>query len=167
MPHSTKYFCWLRRDDGVLETSPATSTGVRLVEMTFPFAAYEKSGADRLAIFADWLVRAVAAGAPELGINDDEAVSLKKRLSERGYSYVRTDKLKRAAGEPRCEVIYEHSPSNLTVTARCKLPNGQAVARRFREHPLLRDELSYGRAISKCLIDEDGQITVEPLEGFA
>jgi hypothetical protein len=134
--------------------------------MTFPFAAYEKSGADRLAIFADWLIRAVAAGAPELGINDDEALSLKQRLSERGYIYVRTDKLKGAAGEPRCEIIYEHSPSNLVVTARCKLPNGRAVARTFREHPLLPDELAYGRAISKCLVDEGGQIKVEPLEGF-
>jgi hypothetical protein len=134
--------------------------------MTFPFAAYEKPGADRLAIFADWLVRAVAAGAPELSINDDEALSLKQRLSERGYIYVRTDKLKRAAGEPRCEVIYEHSPSNLIVTARCKLPNGQTVARTFGEHPLIRDELAYGRAISRCVVGEDGQITVEPLGEF-
>jgi hypothetical protein len=156
----------MRRDGGVLETSPATSTGVRLVEMTFPFAAYEKPGADRLAIFADWLVRAVAAGAPELGINDDEALSLKQRLSERGYIYVRTDKIKRAAGEPRCEVIYEHSPSNLIVTARCKLPNGQTVDRTFGAHPLIRDELAYGRAISRCVVGEDGQITVEPLDGF-
>jgi len=31
--------CSMKRDDGVLETSPPTSTGVRLVEMTFPFVA--------------------------------------------------------------------------------------------------------------------------------
>nr|WP_166179877.1 hypothetical protein [Altererythrobacter segetis] len=137
-----------------------------MVEMTFPFAAYETPGADRLAIFADWLVHAVAAGAPELGIDDDEASSLKQRLSERDYIYVRTDKLKRAAGEPRCEVIYEHSPSNLVVTVRCKLPNGQSLTRTFRQHPLRPDELAYGRAISRCRVDQDGQITVEPLEGF-
>jgi hypothetical protein len=156
----------MRRDDGVLETSPSTSAGVRLVEMTFPLAAYEKPGADRLAIFADWLVRAVAIGAPELGIDEDEVLSLKQRLSERDYIYVRRDKLKRAAGEPRCEVIYEHGPSNLIVTARCKLPNGQAVARTFGELPLIRDELAYGRAISRCVVGEDGHITVEPLDGF-
>jgi len=134
--------------------------------MTFPFAAYERPGANRSAIFADWLVHAVVRGAPELGIDKDEASSLVRQLSDRDYTYVRRDKLKRATGEPRCEIVYEHTPSNLSVMVRCTMPNGRSIARTFKEHPLIRDELSYGRAISRCVVDEDGNITVEPPLGF-
>ena len=160
-----KVFCWLRRDTGVLERSPPVPGAARLVEMTFPYLAYGTPGADRLAIFADWLVRAVATGAPELGIDDNEAEELKSKLSAKGYIYRRTDKLKRTTGEPRCEIIYEHGPTELVVTARCKIPYGRTITRTLKKHPFERHELIYGRAITRCAVGEGDELLIESLDG--
>ena len=159
-----KIFCWLRRTRDVLELSD--TPGVRHVEMTFPYADYEVDEADRLAIFADWLVDAVSNGAPELGVDDDEIRALKAKLAEEQYTYKRTDKLKHAAGEPRCEITYEHGPDELVITARCKLPDGQTVSRTIRDHPFIRDELVYGGAISRCFVGEGNELMVETDDGL-
>ncbi|GAA4752509.1 hypothetical protein GCM10023264_19300 [Sphingomonas daechungensis] len=135
------------------------------MELTFPFAAYKAPGADRLAVFAEWLVNAIALGAPELGIDGEQVEALKQRLAEHNYTYVRTDKLRRSAGEPACLAIYAHSPTELTVTVNCKLPNGEAISRTLAEHPFSRDELVYGRAISRVILDEDRKLTVYAHDG--
>jgi hypothetical protein len=160
----SKVFCWLRRHDGGMERSD--TPGVRHVEVTFPYSAYEAPGADRLAIFADWLVRAVAVGAPELGIDGDEIQALTSKLAAERYIYTRTDKLKHHGGEPRCEVIYQHGPDDLVIIVRCALPDGRTVSRRLKEHPFIRDELVYGRAISRCLVGEGSELIVETDDGL-
>jgi hypothetical protein len=160
-----KVFCWLRREDGVFKTSPPDAPGTRLVELTFPFAAYEAPAADRLAVFADWLVNAIALGAPELGIDGEEVEALKQRLAEHNYTYVRTDKLKRAHGEPACLAVYAHAPTELTVTVKCKLPKGETISRTLDKHPFLRDELAYGRAISRVVVGQDRQLTAYSYDG--
>ena len=159
-----KVFCWLRRACDVVELSD--TPGIRHVEMTFPFVDYEANKANRLSIFGDWLVRAIAAGAPELGIDDDEIRTLLSSLASAHYTYVRTDKLKHTTGEPRCEIIYKHSPTDLEVTAKCKLPDGQTVSRTLDAHQFIRDELVYGRGIGRCTIGEGNDLIVEGYDGL-
>jgi hypothetical protein len=158
-----KIFCWLRADEAVFEQSD--TPGVRHLEWSFPFDAYEAHGADQLAIFADWLVRAVALGGPELSIDDDERNALKERLAAEHYVYTRTDKLKRIAGGPRCEVLYTHTPTELVIRAECELSEGRTIARTLRDHPFVRDELVYGRAISGCSIQDGDRLTLESALG--
>lgn len=155
-----KVFCWLRQEEGVLETSAPDLTGVRLVEATFPFARYSNPGSDRLDIFAQWLVQTVAQGAPELNIDDREKSELLRRLSAEQYTYIRVEKLKRAPDEPKCEVRYRHTPVDVMVTAICRLDDGQTLCRSLRDERFLRDELYYARTITKCSIVAD-QLVLE------
>lgn len=159
-----KAFCWLRRDQNVLDRSD--SPGVRHIEATFPYAAYGAAGAaGRLPIFADWLVTAIASGAPELRIDAEEAEGLKASLLAANYTYLRIDKLKHGAGEPRCEVRYRHGPSSLAVMAACKLPDGRTITRTLEDHPFGPHELVYGRAITRCAVGEGDTLRLETYLG--
>ncbi len=159
-----KVFCWMRRDKGVLE--PSVTPGVRHVEASFPFMNYEAaSETDRLVIFADWLVNTVSSGAPELGIDQDEAEALKRQLAGEQFTYSRLQKLKRVAGEPRCEVLYRHTPTGLTIVVTCKTTGGNTLTRTLPDPPFRRDELVYGRSISRCVVREDGALSLETYLG--
>ncbi len=159
----SKIFCWLRSDEGVFEG--ADTSGVRHLEATFPFDAYDTRGADHLAIFADWLVRTVATGAPELGIDRTQCSALAKTLSAEEYTYTRVDKLKAPTGQPKCEIRYQHTPWELVITVNCKLEDGRTITRTLREHPFARDELVYGKAITRCSVHDGDRLALESFLG--
>lgn len=159
-----KVFCWLRREKGVLDRSD--TPGIRHVEASFPWALYAAATEpDRLVLFADWLVNTLALGAPELNIDPSEAAALQQRLSAEHFTYLRTDTLKRAPGDARCAVVYRHTPTQLVILATCKPFEGEPVTRTLEDHPFPRDELVYGRAITKCVLRENGDLELETYQG--
>jgi hypothetical protein len=159
-----KVFCWLRREKGVFERS--NTPGVRHIEASFPWAPYAAAlEPDRLVLFADWLVETLALGAPELNIDLGEAAVLKQRLSEEHFTYLRTDKLKRAPGDARCTIIYHHTPTKLVIHATCRPSEGEAITRTLEDHPFPRDELVYGRAITRCMLGENGDLALQTYKG--
>lgn len=157
----SKVFCWLRQQPGVSEVG--TSPKVRHIERTFPFVSYDAYDNDRLRLFADWLVETVAQ-APELGISGDEAESLKAQLAAVDYAFTRTDKLKPTPEYSRCNIVYHHTPTKLSVRASCTLCDGRCIERDLDDPPFMRDEMVYGRAIGTCF-EEKGILRLSSSRG--
>jgi hypothetical protein len=159
-----KVFCSLRRENGVFERGD--TPGVRHIEASFPWAHYAAAlEPDRLVLFADWLVNTLALGAPELNIDPGEAAALKQRMSAEHFTYLRTDTLKRAPCEARCTITYRHAPTKLVILATYKPSKGAPITRTLEDHPFPRDELVYGRAITKCVLRENGDLALETYQG--
>jgi hypothetical protein len=154
-----KIFVWLRTEK-IIDVSE--TNGVVHIEIEFPFTAYvDAEYAERLQVFAHWMVMAISNNFPDF-LPANEVDEILRRLSEDQFTYVREDVVKIASGTlGKCKVTFRHSPERVEVRIDCP---GAAMPLDLPRDIYRRDELDYGRSVESCAV-YDGIIIANTTKG--